>query len=447
MSMGRIIGLVILVILALVGVVASGQLLEGVEADQNAVIVSPVAGELTWYTTPGLVWQGFGTPTHYHKRGIYRFEQDCSIKDKAGNCGGGIVLRFVDGGHGTIFGSVQYELPADPAHLTSLHTKYRGEPAVQRDLIKTIVDKAVYLTGTLMSSKESYAEKRNDLIRFVEDQIQHGVYRTRQVTEWVTDPVTNEKKQVTKGEIIMDRNGQPERQEDSVLDRFGITTYNFAISSMPYDDAVEAQIKQQQQIAMDIQTSAAKAKMAEQRAITAERDGVANATETRWKQEAIKAQAVTAALQEKEVQETNAKREQIVQVIAAQRDKEVAETAAKQRLAVAELDKKAAEQTKAQQILLGEGEAARKKLVIEADGALEAKLTAYREVTPKIFEALRGSPMVSTVNLGGGASAGASATALPLIDLLTAKVAKDLALDMSVPAGGRAPVRIGETQR
>jgi hypothetical protein len=32
--------------------------------------------------------------------------------------------------------------------------------------------------------------------------------------------------------------------------------------------------------------------------------------------------------------------------------------------------------------------------VIEADGALEAKLAAYVAVMPKIFESLKGSPMV-----------------------------------------------------
>ena len=34
------------------------------------------------------------------------------------------------------------------------------------------------MTGPLMSSKESYAEKRNELLRLMEDQVQRGVYRT-----------------------------------------------------------------------------------------------------------------------------------------------------------------------------------------------------------------------------------------------------------------------------
>lgn len=36
------------------------------------------------------------------------------------------------------------------------------------------------MTGPLMSSKESYAEKRTNLIRFIEDQISNGVYKTAQ---------------------------------------------------------------------------------------------------------------------------------------------------------------------------------------------------------------------------------------------------------------------------
>ncbi len=447
MNPRRIASLIAFAILGLVILFSAGSLLEDVAADENTVIQSPVYGQLDWYTTPGLKWQGFGTVTAYKKRSIYEFKQG-AWDEKLKIWLGGIVVRFNDGGHGTIFGSIQYQIPcpdqspcspAEQQKLTNLHSNYRGQAAVHSDLLKTVTNKAIYLVGTLMSSKESYAEKRPDLIHYVNDMVQNGVYRTRQWTEWVTDPVTNERKQVTKAEIVMDKDGKPERQEESVLGKYGILAFNFTIDSMPYDEVVEKQIRQQQEIAMNMQTSAAQAKMAEQSAITAEMQGKADATKAKWEQETLKAKAVTLAQQEKEVQETNAKRDQNVQVINAERNKRVAELGGEARLQVSVLDTKSAEQTKQANILLGEGEAARKKLVIEADGALEQKLAAWERTMPKIFESLRGSAMVPSVVMGnGGGKDGQTTTTLDFLNILTVKAAKDLALDMSIPSGAKS---------
>lgn len=424
MDFSRIrVGVAIIGVALLVFCLASVQkLVEDVGPDEIAVIQSPVAGQLDWYSTPGLKWQGWGEVTTYKKRLTYAFE------GRPGTNGmtGGIDVRFNEGGHGTIYGSIQCTMPSDVKMLTELHAGYRSQDQVLKNLIETVTNKSIYLVGTLMSSKESYAEKRNDLIHYVTDQVQNGVYRTRQKTEWVKDPVTNQDKQVTSAEIVMGRDGKPERQEEAILNKFGIHCYNFTINKLPYDPIVEKQIQQQQVIAMDIQTSIADLKKAEQRALTVEQQGKASATEAKWAQETIRAREVTKAEQQKQVD-----------TIDAERQKVVAETQANQRLVVADLDRKAAEQTKLQNILLGEGEAARKKLVLDADGALEQKLAAYVSVTPKIFEALKGTAFVSQISMGG--ASGGQQTALPLIELLTAKTAKDLALDMSLPTSAPRP--------
>lgn len=435
-----------LAVVAVLVLVVSGRLVHEVGADEIVVIQSPIDGRLDWYTTPGLKWQGFGTVTTYLKRDIYKFEpKDVPEKDRAGGPVGGIVVRFNDGGHGTIFGSVQFELPTDESKLNTMHSKYRTQAALKHDVIETVTNNAVYLVGTLMSSKESYGEKRNDLIHYVMDQIQNGVYRTRQKTEWIKDPVTSQEKQVTMAEIMLDKDGKIERQEVSLLNRMSITAQNFVISQMPYDNIVEQQIRQQQQIAMDVQTSIAEKLKAEQRALTVEQQGRAEATATRWSQEAIKAREVTKADQEKQVATIEAEKLKTVaetqgrqRVAVAELDKKTAETAGAQRLAVAEFDAKAAEQTKRQSILLGEGEATRKKLVLEADGALAQKLEAMIKINEVYANAMRGSNWVpSVVMAGGGPQQNASGGAVDLISLLTAKTAKDLALDLSVPGKPR----------
>jgi hypothetical protein len=354
-------------------------------ANTIMVIQSPIKGTFHWFTSAGVKWQGFGRVTKYPKREIYEFKTQ---------------VRFNDGGHGTMFGSVSYELPLDEKNLSNIHMKFGSIKSLENQLISTVVSKAIYMTGPLMSSKESYAEKRNYLIQYVEDQVQNGVYRTVSKEVKMVDPMTGVDKTVTVVEICV-KGGVPERQEEAAMAVFGIKTFNFSIKELPYDGDVEKQIKQQQSLAMDVQTSIASAKKAEQNAITVAKEGEANAARAKWEQEVIKARAVVES---------------------------------QQQLEVARLNKEAAEFTKQQQILLGQGEAERKKLVMAADGALEKKLETYKEVQKMWAEAFSnfGGSIVPNTVMGGSFSGQNGATSF--MDIMTAKAARDLSLDMSVPA-------------
>ncbi len=393
----------------------SGGLIETKEPDEILVIQSIRTGDLDWYTgTEAWVWQFWGTPTKYKKRDFYRFDTWEESKDPKvpGKCTDGIDVRFNDGGHGTICGSVQFEMPLDVANLTKVHTKFKGQSAVKSALIETITGKSVYLAGPLMSSRESYAEKRNDLLFYIEDQIQHGVYKTIQVDKHVKDSITGQDRTATVVELVMGKDGKPQRQEAAVLEQFGIKAFNFAIKRLPYDKKVEDQIQQQQTITMEVQTSIADARKAEQGALTAAEQGKKNAAEAKWKQETIKATEVTKAEQEKAVAITAAEKE---------RD-------------VAKLQKDAAEFYKQQQILKGEGDAAYRQKVMQANGALEQKLEAWTTVMGNFAKEFGKQKWVPEVQMGGSSSTGGSAVST-MMDLLSTKAARDLGLDMKMSAG------------
>src|SRR5258706_5734581 len=157
------------------------------------------------------------------------------------------------------------------------------------------------MTGPLMSSKESSAEKRNDLLSFIEDQSINGVYRTKQEDVKVHDDLMNTDKTVTVVKIVQDEKGLPMRQEISSVKVYGVNLQGLALNSIDYDVEVENQIKVQQQAYMQVQTAIANSKKAEQDAITTELQGKAAAAKAKWEQEVIKAQAITQAQQEKEV--------------------------------------------------------------------------------------------------------------------------------------------------
>ena len=396
----------------------SGGLIETKEPDDILVIQSLRTGDLTWYTgTESWVWQFWGNATAYKKRSIYRFDtSDTTAAKETGKCVDGIDVRFNDGGHGTVCGSIQFEMPMDMANLTKIHTKFKSQESVKSALIETITGKSVYLSGPLMSSRESYAEKRNNLLFYIEDQIQRGVYKTVQIEKHVKDPITGVEKTATVVEIVLDKEGKPQRQEEAVLDQFGIKAFNFAIKRLPYDTTVESQIKEQQKITMEVQTSMADAKKAEQRAITVAEQGKANAAEAKWKQETIKAQQVTLADQEKAVAITAAEKE---------RD-------------VAKLQKDAAGFYKQQQILKGEGDAAYRQKVMQANGALEQKLATYEAVMGKFAVEFGKQKWVPEVQMGGAGASGAN-SAQTMIDVLSTKALRDLGLDMKMGAGRGTP--------
>lgn len=399
MSNKGIIIAVIGVVLLIIALSMSSRLLENVPADQIVIIQDPVDGDLHFHTEQGLKYQNFGTTTSYNKRFQYWFT---AKSDQGEDFDQSIRMRFNDGGHANVSGSCSIELPLTKADLEELHIKYGSDEAIINELIRPTLEKAIYMTGPLMSSKESYADKRNIMISYIEDQATKGVYRTISREAKIIDQMTGTEKIATVVEPVRDPvTDEIIRSEESPLARFNVKVYNLSINEIKYDDNVEKQINVQQQAIMDVQTAIAEAKKAEQDAIKAEQEGIALAATAKWEREVDKAKAVVAA---------------------------------QERLEVATLDNQTAEQRKQENIKLGEGEAQRKQLVMAADGALEKKLATYKEVMTVAFQEIGKQKWVPDTQINSGGNGVKSGG--PMMDLVTmvnTKILRDLSLDMSVP--------------
>ena len=416
---------------------------EHIDAGEILVVQSP-RGKMSVYSTPGYHAQWFGKTTIYTKRSQFWFDKAHS----SGKEDESMRIRFNDGAHATISGSVAWEMPLDEKSVLELHSRYGTQQAVEHQLIDTVLEKSVYMTGPLMSSAESYATKRTDLLSLIVDQAERGVYRTdtREVRQ--KDAFTDLDKIVKIVEPQKGPDGKILREGESPISEFGIKLYNLSINEVRYDPQVEEQIQKQQQSVMAIQTAIAQSKTAEQNALTSEKEGQAAAAKAKWEQEVKKATDVTKAQQEAEVAQIMANREKTNALIKASQEFEVAKITAErertnaliraqQELDVAILAVKAAEAKKQQDTLLGEGEAARRKLVMEADGALEKKLEAWVSVNGKYADAIKGygGAWVPSVVMGGAGNGGAigaapAGGAMDLVQLLTAKTATDLALEV-----------------
>lgn len=292
---GIIAGLIAFIFLCMIP-----SLFERVGKEQIVVRQAPFSGQMTYWTDPGLKGQMLGSVTKYYKTQQLWFGSD---NDAGKQMGEPIPVIFNDASDGLIYGSLRVKLPTDVEHLDRIQTDYNGMDRLMNDLVKQTVVKVIYASGPLMSAFESYAEKKNNLIEYITDQLTNGVYKTAIKQVETTDPITGETKMVKVATLIADEHapGGYQRSETSPFSYYGIEIGQVAVSKIDYSQQVRQQIAKQQEANMAIQTAKAEAAAAQQNAIKAEEEGKAIAMQAKWSQEKEKAVAVTKAEQEREV--------------------------------------------------------------------------------------------------------------------------------------------------
>lgn len=402
----------ILGVFALIAVIfLTNKMLVTVSADEIIVTQDPIDGELHIHTSQGMKNQNFGDIVgSYNKSNQYNFDIPDELKDELKYDDAftnsevakyGIKVRFNDDGDAYIFGSMRYDLPLDDKSIEVIQTQFGSNNAIENDIIKRTVNNAVFNAGPLMSSKESSAEKRSDLLWYIEDMSLRGAYKTKKEIRPEKDPVTNEIIEVKYVEIVpdsMQEDGIARQVKISQFEKYNIIGGNFTISQIVYSPNVETQIEEQQKLTMKVQIAKAKALEAQQNEITAEADGKAKAAQAKWKQEAINAKELAEA--EK------------------QRDK-------------AKLKGEEAEFYKKEQRLRGEGEAAYKRAVMMADGALKQKLETYEKVNKYWADAYAARNVPSTV-IGSGSGTGSNTDVQTYMQLQNMKAIKDLGLNVKI---------------
>ncbi len=290
-----IFGVFTIVCLCLMGSVA-----EDVKNEQIVVNQYPITGNMSYWTDPGLRWQWFGRTTKYYKTQQFWF----GGKDVDGQSHGTpIKVIFNDASVGYIYGSLRVVLPTDVEHLKLIQTAYNGMDRLMNDLVAQNVVKVIYASGPLMSAFESYAEKKNDMVFYITDQLTYGVYKTTIREIDTIDSFTGEVKKVKVASLVKNEDAPNGfvRSERSPFTSYGVIIDQVSITEISYDEKVNQQIQTQQQANMSIQTKKAEALAAQQDAIKAEAEGKAAAAKAKWEQEKVKAAAVTKAEQDYEV--------------------------------------------------------------------------------------------------------------------------------------------------
>jgi hypothetical protein len=366
-----------------------------------------------WY----LKW--FGNTTVYPDVITYDFDRTAN-GEGASLDQTGIPVRYRDGGTGTVFGIAQFMLPTDDVTMLKLHKIYRTPNGVANKVIKQAVDESANLTAGLMTSEDGYDVKRAVFTEWMNEQVKKGKYKTTSKFITEKDEVTG--KTVTKEiPVRFEEKGQPVHLP-SDLNEVGITVIgNVKLDKADFEPRTLEQISKKREATMAIITAKANAEKAKQDAITVEEQGKAKVMEARYEQEVEKERAVVIAAREKQVAVINAERQ--------------VEVAAQQKLEAEQMKLRAGE-IKQEQILLGEGEAERKRLVMEADGQLALKLQAWENATIAGYKYLGQQDWVPSTYMGGGGNGDVSTNGghniVEFMDILKVKAAKDLSLDMSM---------------
>lgn len=414
---------VAIVVLALLGL--SGGIIEIVPAGNYHICQSIFNGNLSPQMKPGPYIQMFGKVFDYPVADTFYFTKDA----EGGKGDYSIHVQFLDGSTCDISGTCRVEYPKTEKEAIALLQDhgFRTANDVEERLILPVVRRSLMMSANFITAKESYSDKRAEFINEAWDQIENGVYVTKEKEVKETDLLSGQLvTRIRKTKITDEKSGKILREKNP-LEGLGLKLTNFEIKQFVYSDEVTKQIKAQQEALMGVQTAKANAQKSEQEAISAEAMGKANVMKSKYEKEQEKIKAVVAAEQEKEVAETNAKKEKEVAIIDATKKLEVSE---KDRQ-TAEINFKIAELEKKSMLEKAEGEATYKNKVFMADGGLLPKLNAMVAIQKEYAEAfaVRKTP---TIVSGGSSKTGTDGDVITFMELLTAKTAKDLALDLEV---------------
>lgn len=187
--------------------------------------------------------------------------------------------------------------------MSKIQRDFGSEEALINNLVRPTLYKVVTACGPLMSSLESVSETRTDLIAYITDQLNNGVYKTKSIKNEVINELTGEVEIRTQSVIIEDINapGGYARQEVSPFSQYGISCGLVSIIDIKYDAATQDQIDAQKQANLAVITSKTKSIEAMQRTIQITEEGKAATEKAKWEQEQVKIVAVTKAEQEREV--------------------------------------------------------------------------------------------------------------------------------------------------
>ncbi|MEL6924703.1 MAG: SPFH domain-containing protein [Bacteroidota bacterium] len=316
-----------------------------------------------------------------------------------------IPIRFNDATEAHAQTVVRFRLPDGKEDMLVIHSEYVNKEYLALKGLQPYTIECLKNSAQLMDSEQHYSGGRAQLSQYFQDQLEDGLFILDIRESFVLDTLTGENKRIYANQIRKDHTGTQVRKE-SDLKRFGITIASATIENVDYESQVDEKLKKKIEASTRESVSKQNLVTAQQEAMTAEAEGRKRLVEIEYEEKQKQTQQLVQA-------ETS--------VRLAEKDKE------KQKIAL-EAAKMEALKIKA----LADAEAFAKQKVMQADGALEKKLATYKDVQKmwaQAFQNYKGDlvPKFQTGTAGSKSNGG-----LDFMQIMGAKAAMDLNLDMSV---------------
>ncbi|MDZ4785237.1 MAG: SPFH domain-containing protein [bacterium] len=374
----------------------------------NRTVVERTAGEQIVQFAPGIFYAGFFAKEKEWPNQISVTYQEAVAQLELEDNGievGQIMIRFSDATTADVRGITQFILPSDEKEMILIHNTHRTPQSLVVKRLAPYTKECLQSSAQLMSSEKHYGGGRAQMAQDFLDQLKEGVYLLKTEETMVYDSMEMEKKRVYQTEIQFDKKTMEPKRKLSSIKEYGITVADAAITDVDYENKVDEKL-------VKIIDAVTKSSISKQELMTAQ-------------QQTLTAKAKgEQALVEIEYQQ---KQDQTKQVVEAQTKVKVAEQDKLQQKIAYEGAILEAKKIKE----MADANAYARQRIMQADGALEMKLNAQVEVQKvwaDAFSKYTGA-VVPQIQTGGGT---ATNGALNFMDIMTAKTAKDFALDMKV---------------
>ena len=404
MIKGIIWGVVGLILL----VVASNMNPWGYNNPTERTVVTQFNGHQFVQFQSGVYYAGFFAKTQAYPNqlsvsyGDTTWSGDLSLKDNIVEIGP-VATRFNDATEARVSGIVQYILPSSEKEMLSIHNAHRTPEALVQRRLAPYTKECLQSSSQLMSSEMHYSGGRAQMTQDYLDQLKNGTYLLSISETNIFDSTDNTSKRIYAVNIKRDTNSQPLRKFSSIKE-YGITLGDAQITNVDYSDQVKQMLSKKIDAATQASISKQKLMTAEQQKLTAKAEGEKELTRIEYEQ----------------------KQEQTKQVVAAQTLVELA----KQDLAKQDIARQAAEKEAAKIKILADANAYEKRTAMQANGALEQKLAAYKEVQKYWADALTNyqGNIVPLYQSGGNGPVGGNAFQ-QFMEMQNMKAMKDLNLN------------------
>ena len=372
----------------------------------NRTVVERTNGEQIVQFAPGIFYAGFfAKEKEWPNQISVTYQQETAelnLEDNGIEVGK-IMIRFSDATTADVKGITQFILPSEEKEMILIHNTHRTPQSLVVKRLAPYTKECLQSSAQLMSSEKHYGGGRAQMAQDFMDQLKDGVYLLKTEENIVFDSLEQEKKRIYQTEIQYDKKTAAPKRKLSSIKEYGITVADAAITDVDYEEKVDQKL-------IKIIDAATKSAISKQELMTAQ-------------QQTLTAKAKgEQALVEIEYQQ---KQEQTRQVVEAETKVKVAEQDKLQQKIAYEGSILEAKKIKE----LADAQAYARLKIMKADGALEMKLKAQVEVQKvwaDAFSKYTGA-IVPQIQTGGS---GTTNGAINFMDIMTAKTARDFALDM-----------------